>query len=70
MKVEQEEYLDMVTALSGTGPAYFFLVLETLTDAGVHMGLPRRMARQLVIETMYGSSLLARETGDHPAFLR
>lgn len=61
---------DMVTALSGSGPAYFMLVMEAITDAGVHMGLPRRMARQIVIETMYGASQLARETGDHPAYLR
>lgn len=61
---------DMVTALSGSGPAYFMLVMEAITDAGVHMGLPRRMARQLVIETMYGASQLARESGDHPAYLR
>jgi pyrroline-5-carboxylate reductase len=60
----------MVTALSGSGPAYFMLVMEAITDAGVHMGLPRRMARQLVIETMYGASQLARESGDHPAYLR
>jgi len=53
--VEDENYLDMATALSGTGPAYVFLFMEALVDAGVHMGFPRRIAEQLVTQTLLGS---------------
>ncbi|OGT28408.1 MAG: pyrroline-5-carboxylate reductase, partial [Gammaproteobacteria bacterium RBG_16_66_13] len=53
--VEDEDYLDMATALSGTGPAYVFLFMEALVDAGVHLGFPRRIAEQLVVETVKGS---------------
>src|SRR6185295_12417536 len=53
--VEDESYLDMATALSGTGPAYIFLFTEALIDAGVHMGFPRRIAEQLVLQTIKGS---------------
>ncbi len=53
--VEDENYLDMATALSGTGPAYVFLFMEALVDAGVHMGFPRRISEQLVIQTVRGS---------------
>lgn len=53
--VEEESYLDMATALSGTGPAYVFLFMEALVDAGVHMGFPRRIAEQLVAGTVRGS---------------
>lgn len=53
--LEDEKYLDMATALSGTGPAYVFLFMEAMVDAGVHLGFPRRVAEQLVIETMRGS---------------
>ena len=54
--VEDESYLDMATALSGTGPAYVFLFTEALIDAGVHMGFPRRIAEQLVLQTIKGSA--------------
>ena len=54
--VNHEDYLDMATALSGTGPTYVFLVMEALIDAGVHMGFSRRVAEQLVLQTMGGSS--------------
>ena len=53
--VEEETYLDMATALSGTGPAYVFLFMEAMVDAGVHLGFPRRIAEQLVIQTVRGS---------------
>jgi pyrroline-5-carboxylate reductase len=53
--VEDESYLDMATALSGTGPAYVFLFMEAMVDAGVHMGFPRRIAEQLVSATVRGS---------------
>ncbi|MHB2020240.1 MAG: pyrroline-5-carboxylate reductase [Candidatus Xenobia bacterium] len=68
--VDHEEYLDMATALSGTGPAYFFLVMEALIDAGVHMGFSRRVAQQLVLKTMQGSVEFARQSPTHPAELR
>lgn len=53
--MEEEKYLDMATALSGTGPAYVFMFMEAMMDAGVHLGFPRRVAEQLVIETIQGS---------------
>ena len=53
--VEEESYLDMATALSGTGPAYVFLFMEAMIDAGVHLGFPRRIAEQLVAQTLRGS---------------
>jgi pyrroline-5-carboxylate reductase len=68
--VNHEDYLDMATALSGTGPAYVFLVMEALIDAGVHMGFARRVAEQLVIQTMRGSVEFARQSHLHPAQLR
>lgn len=52
---EEERYLDMATALSGTGPAYVFLFMEAMVDAGVHLGFPRRIAEQLVAQTVRGS---------------
>jgi pyrroline-5-carboxylate reductase len=70
VRVESEDAVDMATALSGTGPAYIFLVMEALIDAGVHMGFPRRIAEELVLQTMIGSVLFARESGKHPAELR
>lgn len=68
--VEDEKYLDMATALSGSGPAYFFLFLEALTDAGVCIGLPREIARELALQTGYGAMRLCRESGKSPAELR
>jgi pyrroline-5-carboxylate reductase len=68
--VEDEEYLDMATALSGTGPAYVFLFMEAMIDAGVHLGFSRRVATQLVMQTMEGSVAYARQSGRHVAELR
>lgn len=68
--VEDESYLDMATALSGTGPAYVFLFTEALIDAGVHLGFPRRIAEQLVIQTIKGSIAFYQQAGRHPATLR
>jgi pyrroline-5-carboxylate reductase len=65
--VDDEKYLDMATALNGSGPAYVFLVIEALIDAGVYVGLPRAMARIVVLQTVYGSTKLLMETGKHPA---
>src|SRR5688572_28483508 len=68
--VDHEDYLDMATALSGTGPAYVFLFMEAMIDAGVHMGFSRRVAEQLVYQTIEGSVAFARDSGGHPAELR
>lgn len=68
--VADEKYLGMATALSGSGPAYVFLFIEALVDAGVHIGLPRDMAQELVLQTILGSTLTVEKTGKHPADLR
>ena len=68
--VEEENYLDMATALSGTGPAYVFLFMEALVDAGVHMGFPRRIAEQLVTQTIVGAVSYYQKQKLHPAQLR
>lgn len=68
--VEDEHYLDMATALSGTGPAYVFMFMEALIDAGVHMGFPRRIAEQLVVQTIRGSTSFYLQAERHPATLR
>jgi pyrroline-5-carboxylate reductase len=70
VSVVPERYQDAVTAISGTGPAYLFFVVDSMIEAGVHLGLPRDTATELVIQTMYGSAKLLRETGEHPAVLR
>jgi pyrroline-5-carboxylate reductase len=68
--VDDEYQIAMATALSGSGPAYFFLVMEAMIDAGVHLGFSRRLAHELVVQTMLGSALYAEQTGKHPAELR
>ena len=68
--VETENMIDMATSLSATGPTYIFMVMEALTDAGVHMGFSRDMAKELVQETMLGSVKFAMESHKHPAELR
>jgi pyrroline-5-carboxylate reductase len=70
LEVEDEKYVSMATAVSGTGPAYVFMVMEALIDAAVHLGFPRHVAHDLVIETLLGGTLLAQASGDHPAYLR
>ncbi len=68
--VNEEDYLDMATALSGTGPAYVFIFMEALIDAGVHLGFPRRIATQLVFQTLRGSVEFAAQSERHVAELR
>ena len=68
--VDHADYMDMATALSGTGPAYVFMFMEAMIDAGVHMGFSRRVAEQLVYQTIDGSVAFARDSQRHPAELR
>jgi pyrroline-5-carboxylate reductase len=68
--VPTEELLDVVTALSGSGPAYFFLLAELMAEAGAELGLESAMARRLAAATLYGSGLLAHGGGDDLARLR
>ncbi|HEX7431758.1 MAG TPA: pyrroline-5-carboxylate reductase [Candidatus Limnocylindrales bacterium] len=70
LQVEDERFVEMATAVSGTGPAYVFLVMEALIDAAVHLGFPRHVAHDLVIETLEGSTAFAKATAQHPAVLR
>jgi pyrroline-5-carboxylate reductase len=70
LEVEDEKWVAMATAISGTGPAYVFLVMEALIDAAVHLGFPRHIAHDIVIETLEGSTRFAKQSGDHPAVLR
>lgn len=65
-----ESQQDAVTAISGSGPAYLFYVVESMIEAGVHLGLPRSTATELVVQTLVGSAKMLRETGEHPTVLR
>jgi len=65
-----ERQMDAVTAISGSGPAYIFFVVESMIEAGVHLGLPRATATDLVVQTLVGSAKMLRETGTHPVVLR
>jgi pyrroline-5-carboxylate reductase len=65
-----ESQLDAVTALSGSGPAYVFYLVEAMTDAGILLGLPRAIAHELIVQTVYGAAVMLRETGEHPVALR
>jgi pyrroline-5-carboxylate reductase len=69
-QVEDEEFVAMATALSGTGPTYLFAIMEALVDAGVHMGFPRELSHDLVVATLVGSSEYAARSELHPALLR
>ncbi|MCJ7509428.1 MAG: pyrroline-5-carboxylate reductase [Dehalococcoidia bacterium] len=68
--VEDEKYINMATAISGSGPAFIFLVMEALIDAAVHIGMRRDMATPIVIQTLLGSARYAQASGKHPADLR
>lgn len=70
VEVDDEDQLDMATALSGSGPAYVFLFMEALVDAGVHLGFSRRVAEQLVVQTVKGSVDFYRFSPNHMARLR
>ena len=69
-QVADEAFVAMATALSGTGPTYLFAVMEALIDAGVHLGFPRELAHDLVVETLIGSAEYAKQSELHPAQLR
>ena len=68
--VEQEHDLDAVTAVSGSGPAYFFRLMEAMIEAGVGLGLSHAQAKELTLQTAYGAALMASQTDDDPATLR
>ena len=68
--LEDEAQMDAVTALSGSGPAYFFLLLELLEEGAAELGLPREIARRLALQTAYGAACLAKHTSEDPATLR
>jgi len=65
-----ESQQDAVTALSGSGPAYFFYLVEAMTDAGILLGLPRQVAHDLIVQTALGAALMLRDSGEHPVKLR
>ena len=65
-----ESQQDAVTALSGSGPAYFYLLVEAMTDAGILLGLPRQVAHELIVQTAIGSAVMLRDSGEHPVKLR
>jgi pyrroline-5-carboxylate reductase len=65
-----ESQQDAVTALSGSGPAYFFYLVEAMTDAGILLGLPRQVAHELIVQTLVGSAIMLRDSGEHPVVLR
>jgi pyrroline-5-carboxylate reductase len=68
--VDDEKYIDMATAVSGSGPAYIFLMIESLAEAAVHIGLPRDMAQELVLQTVLGSGHFLQRSGRPPEELR
>ncbi|MEV0715605.1 pyrroline-5-carboxylate reductase [Asanoa sp. NPDC050611] len=65
-----ESQQDAVTALSGSGPAYFYLLVEAMVDAGILLGLPRQVAHDLIVQTAIGSAVMLRDSGEHPVKLR
>jgi pyrroline-5-carboxylate reductase len=65
-----ESQLDAVTALSGSGPAYFFFLVEAMIDAGILLGLPRALAAELIVQTAIGAAIMLRDSGEHPVQLR
>ena len=65
-----ESQQDAVTALSGSGPAYFFFLVEAMIDAGILLGLPRTVSAELIIQTAVGAAIMLRDSGEHPVMLR
>ncbi len=65
-----ESQQDAVTALSGSGPAYFFYLVEAMIDAGILLGLPRAVAADLIVQTAVGAATMLRDSGEHPHQLR
>jgi pyrroline-5-carboxylate reductase len=65
-----EAQQDAVTALSGSGPAYFYFLVEAMTDAGILLGLPRTVAHDLIVQTAIGAAVMLRDSGEHPVRLR
>jgi pyrroline-5-carboxylate reductase len=68
--VVDEKHMDAVTGLSGSGPAFIYIILEALAEAGVNVGLPRDIATLLAAQTTYGAAKMVLETGSHPALLK
>ena len=68
--VVDERHMDAVTGLSGSGPAFLYIIIEALAEAGVNVGLPREIATQLAAQTTYGAARMVLETGNHPALLK
>ena len=68
--VVDEKHMDAVTGLSGSGPAFLYIIIEALAEAGVNVGLPRDVATLLAAQTAYGSARMVLETGYHPALLK
>jgi len=65
-----EAQQDAVTALSGSGPAYFFFLVEAMIDAGILLGLPRTVVSELIVQSAFGAASMLRESADHPVLLR
>ena len=70
MRRVPESQQDAVTALSGSGPAYFFYLVEAMVDAGILLGLPRALAADLIVQTALGAAVMMRDSGEHPVQLR
>jgi pyrroline-5-carboxylate reductase len=68
--IVEEKHMDAVTGLSGSGPAYIYIIIEALAEAGVKVGLPREIATELAAQTAYGAAKMVLETGYHPAMLK
>ena len=67
---DDEKYIDMATAVSGSGPAYIYLIIESLIEAAVHIGIPREISEKLVLQTVLGSTRVLQKSGKHPAELK
>lgn len=70
IEVADEKYINMATAVSGSGPGFVFLLIEAMIDGAVHIGIPRPMAKEMVLQTFVGSAMFAQKTERHPAELR